>query len=103
MRTGVSAVTNLPELREEAGRARNDLARTGTRSDIAPEPFEDEPRENPILGWAKAIVGGIGDTAKDMLDEGRRGAREAMEDGWDRFDRRPSTAANKSSGLRPIA
>lgn len=48
--------------------------------------FEDEPRENPILGWAKAIVGGIGDTAKDMLDEGRRGAREAMETGWDRFD-----------------
>lgn len=46
----------------------------------------DDPRENPVLGWAKAIVFGIGDTAKDMLNEGRRGAREAMEDGWDRFD-----------------
>ena len=46
-----------------------------------------EPRgENPVLGWAKAIVLGSGDTAKDMLAEGRRGAREAMEEGWDRFD-----------------
>ena len=51
------------------------------------EAFEDdEPTENPILGWAKAIVFGIGDTAKDMLDEGRRGARQAMDEGWDRFD-----------------
>jgi hypothetical protein len=42
--------------------------------------------ENPVLGWAKAIVLGIGDTAKDMLAEGRRGAREAREEGWERFD-----------------
>lgn len=46
----------------------------------------DEPRENTIVEWAKAILGGVGDTARDMLDEGRRGAREAMDDGWDRFD-----------------
>ncbi|MBK7726629.1 MAG: hypothetical protein IPI33_15835 [Dehalococcoidia bacterium] len=52
------------------------------------EAFEDEPAENPILGWAKAIVFGIGDTAKDVLAEGRRGAREAMEDSWDRFDQK---------------
>ena len=53
----------------------------------AVEDFDlEEPAENPILGWAKAVVLGIGDTAKDMLHEGRRGAREAMEDGWDRFD-----------------
>ena len=52
------------------------------------EAFEDEPAENPILGWAKAIVFGIGDTAKDVLAEGRRGAREAMEQGWDRFDQK---------------
>lgn len=51
------------------------------------EPPDDEPsEENAIIGWAKAIVFGIGDTAKDMLDEGRRGARDAMEHGWDRFD-----------------
>jgi len=51
------------------------------------EDFDDaDSGENPILGWAKAIVFGIGDTAKDMLNEGRRGAREAMSDSWDRFD-----------------
>jgi hypothetical protein len=52
----------------------------------APSPFEDIEPENPLIGWAKAIVGGIGDTAKDMLEEGRQGARKAMEEGWDRFD-----------------
>lgn len=40
----------------------------------------------PVVGWAKAIALGIGDTAKDMLAEGRRGARDAMNDGWERFD-----------------
>ena len=55
--------------------------------DFAPAvPGAEEPGENPVLGWAKAIVLGIGDTAKDMLSEGRRGAREAMAEGWDRFD-----------------
>ena len=52
------------------------------------EAFEDEESENPSLGWAKAIVFGIGDTAKDILEEGRRGAREAMQDGWERFDQK---------------
>ena len=52
------------------------------------EAFEDEPAENPILGWAKAIAGGIADTAKDMLEAGREGAREAMDEGWERFDRK---------------
>jgi NADPH-dependent glutamate synthase beta subunit-like oxidoreductase len=53
------------------------------------EPLEVEKRRNPvdpIVGWAKAIVFGIGDTAKDMLAAGREGAREATADGWDRFD-----------------
>ena len=59
------------------------------------EPEALEPRsararrvvqENPLLGWARAVVLGIGDTAKDMLEEGRRGAREAMDEGWERFD-----------------
>ncbi len=54
--------------------------------DVASEPEERE--ENPVIGWAKAIVFGIGDTAKDMLNEGRRGAREAMDEGWERFDSR---------------
>lgn len=56
--------------------------------ELAPAPALDdqEPEENPIVGWARAVVFGIGDTARDMLAEGRRGAKEAMEQGWDRFD-----------------
>jgi len=53
---------------------------------LPPPSSKPEASENPILGWAKAVVFGISDTAKDMLEEGRRGAREGMEDGWDRFD-----------------
>ena len=42
--------------------------------------------ERGVLGWARAIALGIRDTAQDMLDEGRQGAREAYEDGWRRYD-----------------
>ena len=58
-----------------------------TAPEAALEPLQEEERgDNPIFGWAKAIVFGIGDTAKDVLNEGRRGARDAMDEGWDRFD-----------------
>ena len=55
------------------------------------EPWEDlgpeaEQAENVIVGWAKAIALGVRDTARDMLDEGRRGAREAYDKGWSDFD-----------------
>lgn len=53
-----------------------------------PDPLEGEPQENVVIGWAKAIVFGIGDTARDMLDAGREGAREAMDEQWERFDRK---------------
>jgi len=38
------------------------------------------------VAWAKAVVFGIADTAREMLNEGRRGAREAYDERWDRFD-----------------
>ncbi|MGE5597109.1 MAG: hypothetical protein ACM3S1_13885 [Hyphomicrobiales bacterium] len=41
---------------------------------------------NAVIDWARAIALGIRDTAKDMLEEGRRGAREAYQEYWDRFD-----------------
>ncbi|MGE3073543.1 MAG: hypothetical protein AB7N24_05570 [Dehalococcoidia bacterium] len=64
--------------------------------EMALEVFDDEePRENPIVGWAKAIAFGIGDTAKGMLEEGRRGAREAMEESWDRFDQKTKHRRDK--------
>ncbi len=44
------------------------------------------PPEFPLVAWAKAIVFGIGDTAREMLDEGRRGASEAYDERWERFD-----------------
>ncbi len=53
-----------------------------------PESLEDRSveHENPVVGWARAVVFGVRDTAEHMLDEGRRGAREAREEGWQRFD-----------------
>ncbi len=58
-----------------------------------PEVLQDSngEHENPVLGWARAVVFGVRDTATYMLDEGRRGAREAQEDGWQRFDDKTKT------------
>jgi hypothetical protein len=58
------------------------------REAVVPPIREPAPEreEHPVVGWAKAIFGGIGDTAKQALDEGRRGAAEAYDDGWRRFD-----------------
>lgn len=63
---------------------------------FGPEP-EDEPRDNPIVGWAKALVFGVRDTAQDMLDAGREGSREAMNEGWDKFDRKTKHRRDKRS------
>jgi hypothetical protein len=54
----------------------------------APEPLDagTEREEHPLIAWARAIVLGIGDTARDMLEAGRQAAREAMDEGWQRFD-----------------
>ncbi|WP_322819717.1 hypothetical protein [Tepidiforma sp.] len=53
-----------------------------------PEPLDPaaDREEHPLVAWAKAIVLGIGDTARDMLEAGRQAAREAMDEGWRRFD-----------------
>lgn len=51
---------------------------------LAPGPPERE--EHPAIAWARAVVLGIGDTARDMLEAGRKAAREAMDEGWRRFD-----------------
>ncbi|KAA0241090.1 MAG: hypothetical protein HUU14_07000 [Dehalococcoidia bacterium] len=47
------------------------------------------PGEEPgfaVLDWARAVALGIQDTLREMLDEGRRGAREAYDERWKRFD-----------------
>lgn len=51
----------------------------------APEPLGSR-RENPLIGWARAIALGVRDTAEDMLEAGRKGASEAYNEHWDRFD-----------------
>lgn len=51
----------------------------------APPGAAGEP-EFAIFDWAAAVVLGVRDTLQDMLDEGRRGAREAYEERWERFD-----------------
>jgi hypothetical protein len=47
---------------------------------------ERENDEHAVVAWTKAIFGGIKDTARQVLDEGRRGAEEAYDEGWRRFD-----------------
>jgi hypothetical protein len=49
------------------------------------EPANEGPAD-AIIGWARAIVLGIRDTARDMVDEGRRGAHDAYDEGWRDFD-----------------
>lgn len=45
-------------------------------------------RENPVTGWARAIALGIRDTAHDMIDEGRRAAKDAQAEGWRKYDQK---------------
>lgn len=52
-------------------------------------PAPEDDGEGPVgsvTGWARAILLGLRDTAREMLDEGRRGARQAQSEGWARFD-----------------
>jgi len=55
-----------------------------------------------FVSWDRAIVPGVRDTADDMLDEGRRGAREAFDEGWEKFDTktRSRRAARTNPGRR---
>lgn len=52
--------------------------------------ISDEVEATPIIGdaydWLRAIALGVRDTARDMLDEGRKGAKAAENEAWRRFD-----------------
>jgi hypothetical protein len=59
------------------------------RPSHAPAPAAREAREeHGLFGWARAIAFGLRDTAQDMLDEGRKGAHDAYEEGWRRYDQK---------------
>ena len=61
-------------------------------------------RDNFVAGWARAVVLGIRDTADDMLDEGRKSARAAYDEGWERFDTRTRyRRAKHPRGTKPPA
>ncbi|MBI2767488.1 MAG: hypothetical protein HYX53_16455 [Chloroflexi bacterium] len=49
-------------------------------------PMRPIRRENALFAWARAIVLGVQDTAKDVVDEGRRGAHEAYDAYWRRYE-----------------
>jgi hypothetical protein len=49
-------------------------------------PAPESREERGIFGWARAVAFGIRDTAHDMLDEGRKGAHDAYQEGWRRYD-----------------
>ena len=55
-------------------------------------------RDNFLAAWARAVVLGIRDTADDMLDEGRKSARAAYDEGWERFDTRTRYRRAKRPG-----
>ncbi|MCC6382468.1 MAG: hypothetical protein IT304_08155 [Dehalococcoidia bacterium] len=44
--------------------------------------------ENAVVVWARAIALGIRDTARDVVEEGRKGARRAYEEGWRDYERK---------------
>lgn len=51
-------------------------------------PQRRERAQEAIVGWARAVAMGVRDTAHDVLDEGRSGARAKRSQMWDRFDRK---------------
>lgn len=44
------------------------------------------PRPDPETDWLTAVFLGIRDTAKAMLEAGRKGAHDAYDEGWERFE-----------------
>jgi hypothetical protein len=54
--------------------------------------------ELPGIEWARAILLGIRDTAHDVLDEGREGARKAYDEYWRRFEAKTKTRRRRKQG-----
>lgn len=84
----------------EPDRPDEDIRTAGDRLEDLPAEEPHSRSDNPVLSWARAIALGIRDTAQDMLDEGRRGAREAQEAGWTRFDNKTKYRRSGKRGKR---
>ncbi len=60
-----------------------------TSPEPGPRPLRwPEPEDSGPLGWVRAIAFGVRDTAKDMLEAGRKGADSGYAEGWRRFDKK---------------
>lgn len=75
---------NPPEEPVESAAA--EALREAAGENVAAATAATGATENPIVSWARAIALGIRDTAQDVLDEGRRGARAKQSQMWDKFD-----------------
>ncbi len=93
------AIEAAGELAVEANQAAEQVADSATEAMAAAGEALAEARAYASAGgkreagvldeardWAEAVVLGVGDTFKDMLRAGRRGAREAQSEHWARFD-----------------
>ncbi|MBI5947825.1 MAG: hypothetical protein HY875_06790 [Chloroflexi bacterium] len=49
-------------------------------------PAATSTQPEPETDWLTAVLFGIRDTAKAMLQAGRDGAHEAYDEGWERFE-----------------
>lgn len=47
---------------------------------------ENERGRLPVLGWLRAITGGLQDTWDDMLSAGRKGAQRTHDAKWAKFE-----------------
>lgn len=54
----------------------------------APRRQPSSLEDNPIVDWVRAIGLGLRDTAKEMLDAGRKSAETGYDEGWKRFDKK---------------
>ncbi len=53
------------------------------RAPVTPAP--SSPIDEAV-GWARAVAFGLRDTLNDILKEGRKGAKDAQDKAWRRYD-----------------
>ena len=72
-----------------------------SRPPAGPQPTATQaalsPRAEPETDWLTAVFLGIRDTAKAMLEAGRKGAHDAHDEGWERFEAKTKHRRHKDS------
>ena len=56
------------------------------RRERAPAPPPPSSLADEAIGWARAVAFGLRDTLQSALDEGRKGAKDAQDKAWRRYD-----------------